>query len=97
MEEEKAPLSVYDIIVFMVEQMQAVSWQKLGLQHDPMTGKLEANLTEARVAIDTTAFLVQQLESRLDDEDKRRLQSIVRDLRINFVQRNTDAGVEAEA
>ena len=89
MEEEKKPLSVYDLLMFMIEQMSSVSWQKLGLQHDPVTGKLEPDLNEARVAIDTTAFLVQQLESRLDEEDRRRIQSMVRDLRINFVQRNT--------
>ena len=94
MEEEKSPLSVYDHIMFMVEQMSAVSWQKLGLQHEPMSGKLEANMSEARVAIDVTAFLCQQLESRLDDDDRRRIQSMVRDLRINFVQRNTDSGAE---
>ncbi len=90
MEEEQAPLSVYDLIMFMVEQMSAVSWQKLGLQHDPVSGKLEPNMTEARVAIDVTAYLTQQLESRLDDEDRRRIQSMVRDLRINFVQRTTE-------
>ncbi len=90
MEEEKAPLSVYDLIMFMIEQTSSVSWQKLGLQHDPVTGKLEPNMAEARVAIDTTAYLAQQLESRLDDDDKRRIQSMVRDLRINYVQREQE-------
>ena len=75
----------------MVEQTAAVAWQKMGLQHDPVTGKMEQNLTEARVAIEVVAFLVQQMEPQLDDEDKRRVQSMVRDLRINFVQKSSDS------
>lgn len=95
MSEEKTPPSVYDILMFMVEQMAAVSWQKLGLQPDMVTGQLEQNLTEARVAIDVTAYMAGQLESRLDDDDKRRIHGLVRDLRINFVQKNTEAGAQA--
>jgi hypothetical protein len=87
---EEKPLSVYDLIMIMLDQCASVSWQKLGLQHDPVTGALSPDLAEARVAIDLTAYLAQQLEARLDEEDRRRIQSLVRDLRINFVQRNTE-------
>ncbi|HSI74033.1 MAG TPA: DUF1844 domain-containing protein [Fimbriimonas sp.] len=90
MSEEKAPLNVYDLLMIMLDQTAGVAWQKLGLQHDMITGKLEPDLVQAKVAIDVTAHLVQQIEGQLDAEDKRRVQSLVRDLRINYVQRQQD-------
>ena len=82
------PLSVYDVLPFIIEQMASVAWQKLGLQHDPVTGGLDQDLSQARVAIDFVAFAANQLEPQLDEADKRQLQTLVRDLRINFVQRS---------
>lgn len=87
-EKPSKPISIYDILAILIEQISSVSWQKLGLQPDHMTGKIEVDLVEAKVAIDVTANLVQHLESQLDEDDRRRLHSLVRDLRINYVQKN---------
>ena len=85
-------LGIYDIVAIMLDQIASVSWQRLGLQPDTMTGKLDTNLTEAKVAIDLVAHLAGILEHQLDEEDKRRIHGLVRDLRINFVQKNTEVG-----
>jgi hypothetical protein len=87
----KAP-SVYDHVAMMIQQMAHVCWAKLGLQPDTITGKLEQNLPEAKVAIDVISSLVAVLEPQLDDEDRRQLHGMLRDLRINFVQKNTEVG-----
>lgn len=89
--EKEAP-TVYDHIAMFLEQMASVSWQKLGLQPDIITGKLEQNLAEAKVAIDLTAHLASLVESQLDEDDRRRVQGLVRDLKVNYVQRNREAG-----
>jgi hypothetical protein len=91
-EEKREPVSVYEHVARMLEAMAVISWQKLGLQPDMITGKVVANFAEAKVAIDTTAFLASQLESELDDEDRRRIHGMVRDLRINYVQKMKEAG-----
>jgi hypothetical protein len=91
-EGEKQAPSVYEHVMMMLEQMTAVSWQKLGLQPDIITGRLEQNLGEAKVAIDLTAHLAGVLEPGLDDEDKRRVQGLIRDLRVNYVQKNKEVG-----
>ena len=90
-ENPKKPISIYDVLAILIEQMSAIAWQKLGLQPDPVTGTLGVDLIEAKVAIDATAQLVQHLESQLDEEDKRRIHSLVRDLRINYVQKSQGA------
>jgi hypothetical protein len=90
-ENPKKPISIYDILAILIEQMSSVAWQKLGLQPDPVAGTIGVDLVEAKVAIDVTAQLVQHLESQLDEDDKRRIHSLVRDLRINFVQKTQEA------
>lgn len=84
---EHEPLSVYQILMVMVDQMAAIAWQKLGLQHDPMSGRLNKDLEEAKVAIDVTSGLAAFIEPKLDEEDKRRIHGLIRDLRINYVER----------
>ncbi|RYG47844.1 DUF1844 domain-containing protein, partial [bacterium] len=54
---------------------------------DIISGQVEENLGEAKIAIDLTAHLASVLEPQLDEEDRRRVQGIVRDLRVNFVNR----------
>jgi hypothetical protein len=86
------PISVYTVIALMVDQMAAVAWQKLGLQPDPITGGLHRDLGQAKVAIDLVSHLSSFLNDQLDDEDRRRLQTLVRDLRLNYVEKAREEG-----
>lgn len=88
----KEPIDVYAVLAVFVDQLASIAWQKLGLQHDPITGKLEQDIDQAKVAIDATAGLVLHLEGQLDDEDKRRIHSLLRDLKVNYVQRSSGGG-----
>lgn len=88
----KEPISVYTVIALMVDQLASVAWQKLGLQPDPVTGGLHKDLNEAKVSIDLVGHLSSLLEHKLDDEDRRRLHSLVRDLRLNFVEKAREEG-----
>jgi hypothetical protein len=85
--QDREPISVYDALTMIVEQMSTIAWVKLGLQPDFNTGKIEKNIDEAKVAIDLVAYTAAQIEPKLDDEDRRRLQGLVRDLKINFVEK----------
>lgn len=79
--------TVFDHIAVLLDQMAGVAWQKLGLQPDTVTGQIEPNLEQARTAIDVVSFLAGKLEAQLDEDDRRQVQSLVRDLKINFVQK----------
>jgi len=84
------PVSIYDVIIAMVDQTAALSWQKLGLQPDMLTGQIAQNLEEAKVAIDLTTLLSTFVEPRLDEDDKRELHNLIRNLRLNYVQKAKD-------
>lgn len=85
--EPAGPLSVFTVLTFMVDQMAAIAWQKLGLQPDMVTGQILADLPEAKIAIDVTSHLASFIEPKLEEEDRRRVHSLVRDLRMNYVQK----------
>lgn len=89
-EAPKSPPSVFDHLALMLDQMAAVSWQKLGLHPDPMTNTMDKNLHEAKIAIDTAAFLANALEQNLDEEDRKRVHSLITNLRINYVQKSNE-------
>lgn len=83
--EPKEPLNTFHILAFMIDQLASVAWQRMGLQNDMVTGQIHQDLGEAKAAIDGASALFEILGPQLDDEDQRRMQSLLRDLRLNFV------------
>lgn len=81
-------MDVFSVLAVTVEQMSAIAWQKMGLQPDFMTGKIEKDIAQCKVAIDATAALAALLEPSLDESDKRQIQNLVRDLRMNYMEKS---------
>lgn len=84
---ERSAPTIYDHLAVVLDQLAGVAWQKLGLQPDMITGKIEPDLAQARVAIDVVGYLSSQIEPQLDEDDKKQIHSLVRDLKINYVQK----------
>lgn len=86
-EEKTEPLSVYQLISISLEQFAEIAWQKLGYRPDPLTSHVHQDLDEARIAIDVAGYFAQILDPKIDDADRRRVQSLLSDLRINYVKK----------
>ncbi len=84
------PVSVYAVIMTMVDTMATIAWSKLGLQPDLATGRIEKDMEQAKVAIDLTTHLASFIEPQLDEDDKRRVHGLVRDLRMNYVEKSKE-------
>ncbi|HEY3783183.1 MAG TPA: DUF1844 domain-containing protein [Fimbriimonadaceae bacterium] len=82
------PVSIYEMLIMVVDQTAAMAWQKLGLQPDMRTGQIHQDMAEAKVAIDITTHLSTFIEPKLDEEDKRELHNLIRNLRMNYVQKS---------
>ena len=78
------------MVAIMLDQLASMGWQKLGLQPDPMTGKMEASLSQAKAAIDAAAALAAILEPQLDESDRREVQNLIANLKINYVERSKE-------
>ena len=79
-------LDTYSLLGLFVSLLAEKAWQTMGLTTKPGTDKIEADLDQARVAIDTTAFLAEKVEPHLPDIEKRQLEGIVADLKLNYVR-----------
>lgn len=83
-------IDVQSLALVALEQFNEIAWVKLGLHPDPLSGTLEMNLSDARFAIDLASSMSQVIEKDLDDEDRRRLQSMLRDLKLNYVSKSRE-------
>lgn len=84
--------TVYDHLAVVMDQLIGVAWQRLGLQPEMVTGRIEPDFAQARVAIDVAAHIAGIIEPQLEDGDRRQVQTLIRDLRINYVQKTSVAG-----
>jgi hypothetical protein len=81
-------VDVLTVALWMVEEMQAQAWIKMGLWKDPVLGELRTDLPQAKIAIDCVAALAEVLKPHISDSQRRDLERLLTDLRLNFVQRS---------
>ena len=87
-QEELRPLDIYTVLRFSIAQLEAVAWQMMGLQADPITNQTRKDIEQARVAIDGTSALVEKLLPHVQGQEARDYQSLLTDLRLNFVKQS---------
>jgi Domain of unknown function (DUF1844) len=85
---EMPELSVPGALHFCIETLQGLAWIKMGLVAAPGSGKIEKELPQAKVAIDAIGDLVARLEPFAAESERRELQTMLSNLRINFVQKS---------
>ena len=79
-------LDTYSLLGMFVDLLTEKAWQTMGLRTKPGSEKIEVDFDQARVAIDTIAFLAEKVQPHLPDIEKRRLEGIVADLKLNYVR-----------
>lgn len=83
----------------LVAMFQTLALQQLGKLINPITGKLERDLHQARITIDMLQMLQARTAGNLDPNEKRLLDTVVMDLQMNYIdemQRAEESGVEEE-
>jgi hypothetical protein len=81
-----ASLDVYSLLGLFVGILAEKAWQTLGLRTKSGTDTIETDFDQARVAIDTLNFFAEKLQPRLPGDEKRRLEGLVADLKLNYVR-----------
>ena len=83
---EMPSLDTYSLLGLFVGLLAEKAWQTMGLRAKPGTDKIETDFEQARVAIDTVGFLAEKLQHRLPDEEKRQVEGLLADLKLNYVR-----------
>lgn len=80
--------SVYDILQFVAGMLSEQAWQKMGLRLAPGQKEMTKDMTQAKLAIDTIAFIVDKLHPHIGENERRALRGILSDLQLNFVKQS---------
>jgi hypothetical protein len=67
------------------------AWIDMGLVADPGTGEVTRRIDEAKLAIDVVGDLARHMEPHATPDQRREIQRVVMDLRLNFVRQRDGA------
>lgn len=79
--EQKDQMFLELLYIFHASAMQA-----MGKIKNPISGKTEKNMDQARHAIDMLEMLKEKTNGNLSDELKRALETFLSEMRLNFVE-----------
>jgi len=88
---QTVPLSALpasDLLTSFLSLMAMKAWEGMGLVPNPMSGKTEKNLEDARLAIDAYAAVFELLRPRVDEGERREIENALTMLRVNFVDKS---------
>lgn len=78
-----------ELLVWMLGVLGAKAWQRMGLVPNPLSGKIERDLPDARAAIDAFSALLEGAKPHLDDRVRRETEALLTTLRLNFVEKSS--------
>lgn len=87
--EPAAPVSAAALITTCLSLLAARAWEAMGLVPNPRTKQIERNLDDAQLAIDAAAALAEVVRPRVTDAERREIETLVANLRINFVEQKS--------
>jgi len=71
--------------------LAARAWQAMGLVPDPATKQVERKLDDAQIAIDAAAALADVIRPRVGERERREVEALITNLRLNFVEQKSKA------
>jgi len=75
------------LFVWFISMLSGKAWEHLGLIMNPETKEIDKDLKKAKIAIDTIVFLYDQIKGDLNSEDFKRIESLLANLRMNYVEK----------
>lgn len=67
------------------------AWIDMGMVADPGTGEVKKQISEAKLAIDVLGDLARHLEPLASADERREIQTVLTNLRLNFVRQRDSA------
>ena len=87
-QEPPMQFDTYGLLRLMLNMLAEQVWVELGLRMAPGGTELKTDLKQARLGIDTLAYLKDALGDNLQPVEQRELEQLLATLRMNYVQRS---------
>ena len=75
------------LFVWFISMLSGKAWEYLGLIMNSETKEINKDLKKAKIVIDTVAFLYDQIKDDLNPEDFKRIENLLANLRMNYVEK----------
>jgi len=75
------------LFVWFISMLSGKAWEYLGLIMNPETKEMNKDLKKAKITVDTVAFLYDQIKDDLNPEDFKRIENLLANLRMNYVEK----------
>lgn len=80
-------LPLATLLVSFIGILNGKAWEDLGLISNPDTGEVKQDLKRAKISIDSVEFLFNQIKGELEAEDKKQIENLLANLRMNYVEK----------
>jgi hypothetical protein len=70
--------------ISLVMMLTSAAWQQLGKVPNPVTGKIEKEITHAQVTIDLLVMLKEKTKGNLNADEEKMLNSTISNLQLNY-------------
>ena len=84
------------LFLSLIYSFQMQTMMQLGKLANPMSGKIERELEGAQVTIDMLDMLKEKSANNISDDEKRFLEQVIADLKLNFVEEKKKNVFESE-
>lgn len=81
-------VDTYGVLRLFVSMLIEQAWVQLGLRLAPGAKETRTDLKQAKLAIDTLAYVKDALGDNLLPDEKREVEQVLATLRLNYVQRS---------
>ncbi|NPV45796.1 MAG: DUF1844 domain-containing protein [Armatimonadetes bacterium] len=81
-------VDTYGVLRLFVSMLIEQAWVQLGVRLAPGAKETRTDLKQAKLAIDTLAYLKDALADNLLPDEKREVEQVLATLRLNYVQRS---------
>jgi hypothetical protein len=75
---------------------QTLAIQQMGKLINPITGKVERDLHQAKITVDMLGMLQKKTEGNLDENEKKILDTVMMELQMNYIDETARAEKEKE-
>ena len=76
------------LLLYVVSSFEMAAMQGMGKINNPVTGKIEVSLEQSQFAIDVLEMLKDKTKGNLTDYETRFLDTVSRQLKLNYVEEN---------
>lgn len=84
------PKDIYSSIQMMIASLGQQAWVCMGMQANPMTGNIEKDLKQAKVAVDCVTAMTDIIKPHVAEQQKLELETLKQNLQLNLIQKIED-------